>query len=284
MRTSRGRSERDLAAVQAEHPIPRARLLHVVRRDHHGTALAGEIVDQLHELRGAGLVEAGERLVQQQQVARPARARARPARAGAGRRTARRRSRVARSARPTAPSASSARRRSARPGRRHHGSRASVPISATSSALTGIVEARALGLRHRAAAAADRDRPRERLQLAQQHAEERRLAAAVGAQHADAHAALDRERDVLDRGRARVAGGQVAGRRKRAGVLRDDRVYVRHPRLPPVKPLTIASAFAASIFEVSVAAGALGPERVAVQLVTSRSRRSRARESRPPSS
>ena len=115
----------------------RARLLDVVRRDHHAPALATRA--------GRSAPSAARRLARRRpRTARPAaaarppaRARARSARAGAGRRTARRtRDRRARAGpRRRAPRAR--RSRSARPGRRHQGSRESVPISATSSALTG---------------------------------------------------------------------------------------------------------------------------------------------------
>ena len=135
--TTSGAAVRDLAVVQAQHAVPGPRLVDVVRRDQQRVAVGGELVDQLQRARGAGRVHAAERLVEQQQRARPARARGPAARAGAGRRTARRsgRRRGRRGRRAPAPSARA--RRSARPGRRHQGSRESVPISATSSALTG---------------------------------------------------------------------------------------------------------------------------------------------------
>src|SRR5689334_21290994 len=57
-------AERDLAAVQAEDPVPRARLLHVVRGDQQAVAVGGERGEQRLELVRAAGVEAGERLVQ----------------------------------------------------------------------------------------------------------------------------------------------------------------------------------------------------------------------------
>ena len=41
----RGRPERDLPAVEAEHPLEAARLLEVVRGDEQAAAFAGELVE-----------------------------------------------------------------------------------------------------------------------------------------------------------------------------------------------------------------------------------------------
>ena len=63
-----GAAERDLAAVEAEHAIESARLIHVVRRDEHAAALGGEAVDQCCEHLRAGGVHARERLVEQHEA------------------------------------------------------------------------------------------------------------------------------------------------------------------------------------------------------------------------
>jgi hypothetical protein len=62
------RAERDLATVEAEHEIPRARLLDVVRGDQDAVALVSEGLKQLLEAISADSVEPGERLVEQEQL------------------------------------------------------------------------------------------------------------------------------------------------------------------------------------------------------------------------
>src|SRR5581483_8412664 len=79
-----------------------------------------------------------------------------------------------------------------------------------------------------------------RLELAEQDAKERRLAAAVRPEHADALAGGELERDVLDRRRLRlrIRGGEIDGAHEHAHA---------QPLRPPVKPRMIAFAFARSI-------------------------------------
>ena len=79
------------------------------------------------------------------------------------------------------------------------------------------------------------------LQLSEQGPEQRRLAAAVRAEHADPPAGLERERDALEHGRRAVARGEAVDHEERLAH------GSAHPRLPPVKPRTIASALARSI-------------------------------------
>src|SRR3989442_15501525 len=57
-----GRAEGHLAPVQAQHGVPPARLLDVMRCDHHPSLLLGEAVDEPHQPLGARLVDAGKRL------------------------------------------------------------------------------------------------------------------------------------------------------------------------------------------------------------------------------
>ena len=78
----------------------------------------------------------------------------------------------------------------------------------------GVVEPRALGLRHVAAARRELELRRHRLELAQQRAEEGGLAAAVRAQHASARPGRT-ERDAGDRRPAVVARRQIGGRDER---------------------------------------------------------------------
>src|SRR5205085_6078908 len=62
----RGRAERDLAAVEAEHAVEAARLLEVVGRDEEAASLGRELAEQaLEELR-ARPVDARERLVEEE--------------------------------------------------------------------------------------------------------------------------------------------------------------------------------------------------------------------------
>ena len=129
------RPERDLAPVQTQNEVPGPRLLHVVRRDQHAAAFSGE--SSISAISARRFARRRPRTARRAAARpRPGRARAPPERAGADRPRARR-TPVGQVLEADHASAASARSRSARPGRRHHGSRASVPISATSSALTG---------------------------------------------------------------------------------------------------------------------------------------------------
>ena len=106
---------------------------------------------------GARGVQPGEGLVEQQQAARPARARGRSARAGAGRPRGRRTGGRRRSRSPTAPSASRASRRSRAPRPAPPGQARDRPHQGDVERADRVVEARPLGLRD---SAAQRARPR----------------------------------------------------------------------------------------------------------------------------
>ena len=80
--------------------------------------------------------------------------------------------------------------------------------------------------------------PASGAQLAEQHPQQRRLAAAVGPEQGQRLPRRQRELDAGDRRRAVVAGAETG--RPRSGRR-------LHPRLPPVNPRTIESALAASI-------------------------------------
>jgi hypothetical protein len=58
----------DLAAVEAEHLVGAAGLLEVVGGDDDGAALVGQRPDQRFQALGAGAVEAGEGLVEEQDL------------------------------------------------------------------------------------------------------------------------------------------------------------------------------------------------------------------------
>ena len=114
-------------------------------------------------------------------------------------------------------------------------------MSATSSALTGKSSRERSVCGTTAKRAGRAQRPRHGRELAEQDAEERRLAAAVGAQDAHALAGVQRERHVGEHRRRAVAGGQPLG-------LHEDQIpAIGHPRAPAVKPRTIASALARSM-------------------------------------
>ena len=161
------------------------------------------------------------------------------------------------------------------------GSRAPPPRPATDDAHQHdvergdrIVEPGAFGLWHRAAASVDDEEPAPRRELAQQRADQRRLAAAVGAEDADALAALDGERHALEDHRpAAVAGGEVS----RLGLEAADRASLPIPR----EALDHRVGVGRFHLQVRVAAGALRAERVPVQDVVRLGARSRARASSP---
>ena len=191
--TSRGRAERDLAVVEAQHPRP---------------------------ARGPGRRRAWRRAARgPRPAARRTRARSAPRSArstpdsgssssstGASCTSARaistrwrwppesvpKRS-CARSASPTRSSAASAAARSAAATRRNHGVRPYAPISATSCALTGKSSRARSVCGTYAGRPASATSPVAVRQLAEQRAEERRLAAAVGAEHGDDLARRDGE-------------------------------------------------------------------------------------------
>ena len=193
---SRGRAEGDLAAVQAEHEVEAARALDVVARHEQRPALAAQLGEERRRSAGRSPGRRPPAARRAAARARPARARAPAARAGAGRPRARRRAcppvrrepdALERRARRGAVGA--ARRQPPAPVRERAHQRDVERAHRE-------VEPRALGLRHVGGPAAQRDAARERLELAEQGAEERGLAAPVRAQHADGLARVDRERDI----------------------------------------------------------------------------------------
>jgi hypothetical protein len=101
-----------------------------------------------------------------------------------------------------------------------------------------VVEPRPVGLRHRARATVELDRPAERRELAEQRAEQRRLATAVRAEQRDPLARVHVDRHARDRRPAVVARAQVLG-------AQDHRAA--HPVSPPVNPSTIESALCCCI-------------------------------------
>ena len=65
---SRGRADVEQRAAEDERqPVAALRLVHVVRREQHGRALGGEAVDLVPELAPAHRIDAGGRLVEEQQ-------------------------------------------------------------------------------------------------------------------------------------------------------------------------------------------------------------------------
>ena len=161
---------------------------------------------------GARRVEAGERLVEQQQPrVLHERARDQHALALAAGQLAERSSARGRAARPRS-SASSARRRSARPGRpppRQPGQR---PHQRDVERGDRVVEARALGLRHGGRARPRLERPRERRSSPSSTRNSVVLPPPLGPSTRDALAGARRSNVTPRDGRAAaVAGGQVAG-------------------------------------------------------------------------
>src|SRR5207253_2751796 len=86
----------------------------------------------------------------------------------------------------------------------------------------------------------------QRSELAEEDAEERRLAAAVRPEDADPLALLGLERDAAQHHRAAVRGGEALDAQ-------------RHRSRPPLRPRTIASAFACSMPRYVAPADPAGP-------------------------
>ena len=130
-------------------------------------------------------------------------------------------------------------------------------MSATSSALTGKSRRERSVWGTTPGRPGARQPPGDGRELAGQRAEERRLATAVGAEHADALARGDRERRVAQRHGRAVGEHEALGLDEDAGPgleidgrargLQGHGPGIVHPRAPPVKPRTIASAFASSL-------------------------------------
>ena len=204
------RAVRDLLAAQAQDAIPAARLLDVVGGDQQHAALGAQVVEDPHDRLLAGLVDSRERLVEQQHAGvLDERAGDQHALALAARQRAEALARVLGEA--------DALQRSARQ-RAVGGGHAPVPRRARIGAhqrdverADGEVQARALGLRDVRCRAGDRDLAGDARKLAEQGAEQRRLAAAVGPEHGDGLAGERGERHVAQGGRARRVGGVQAG-------------------------------------------------------------------------
>ncbi len=203
-----GSAEGHLVAVEAEHEVEGAGALHVVARHEQRPPLGAQLVEDAVDQRRAGGVDARERLVEQKharvldQRAGEERALALAARQlaeanarGVGEAHALERgcgsvSFCAARRQPPAAGRERAHQRHVERGHRE-------------------VEARALGLGHVRGAAAELDAAGRGLQLAKEHAKQRRLAAAVRAQHADRLAGARLERDVLEHRHAAVARGKL---------------------------------------------------------------------------
>ena len=203
-----GRAERHLTPVQAEDEVERAGALHVVARHEQGAALAAQLREQAVDQRGAGRVDARERLVEEQHAGvLHERAGEQGALALAAGELAERGAGLVRQAdaveRGMGRGAVGAPRRQppASPGERAHEGHV--------ERVDGEVQPGALRLGDVRGPPGHPDRPGGRLEIAQQRSEQRRLAAAVGAQHADGAAGVDAERHVAQDGRAAVAGGEV---------------------------------------------------------------------------
>ena len=144
------------------------------------------------------------------------------------------------SARPTRPSAARAAARPPAPGPLPPRQARQRAHQRDVERADRVVEPRALGLGHVPERARRRETAVYRGELAEQGPEQRRLAAAVRAEHADPLPGLERERDVLEHGRPAVSRRQPLD-------LEQRRAHPAQLSLPPVKPRTIASAFARSI-------------------------------------
>src|SRR5262249_19911809 len=156
-----------------EDAVPAARLLEVVRRDQQASPFAGELVEQRCEQLGARDVDAAERLVQQEGVrvlderASPEYALPLPARKPAEHR-------AGLVAQPDTLERLETALALTPPGRAPPASRRQRSHQRDVERGDGIVEARTLGLRHVAEAPRSRDRSGQRVQLAEQDAEEGR--------------------------------------------------------------------------------------------------------------
>ena len=209
VRTSPGAPEGDLLAVQADDAIPAAGLLDVVRGDQQDPALRPQLTEHGLDPRGAGGVDARQRLVEQQHagvleqragdqdaLALAAGQRAEPPACAVGEADAVERiaRRVALGARERAPG-----RRAAVGAHQHDVERADREV-----------EPGPVGLRHVGRPALELDLAAAHGQLAEHGAEQRGLAAAVGAEDGRDRARLERE----------VHAGQHLGARRVAAAQR----------------------------------------------------------------
>ena len=205
-----GRAERDLAPVQAEHEVVAAGALDVVARHEQRSSLGAQLGEHRVDQLGAGGVHARERLVEQQHGRvlhqRPCQ---QGALALAARQLAERNVRLRGQADPVEGrprgGALTAPRRQPPAAVRERAHQRHVQRAYRE------VEPGALGLRDVGRPAAHPHRAGERLELSDQGAEERGLAAAVGSEHAHRLAGLGAERDVAQDRAAAVAGGEALG-------------------------------------------------------------------------
>ena len=231
------RAERDLAPVEAEDAVPAARLLEVVRRDQDAAALASQLVEKAFEQVGARLVDARERLVEEEDRRvldeRAADEHALPLAAGELAELLLRQVAQADALQRRKPERALAAAERAPP--RHPRERAHQRDVERGDR---VVEPRALRLRDETEPGRNANRAAHHPQLAEECPEERGLAAAVRPEDADPFARVHLEGHVLEHRRPAVARCEV--------VDGDERAH-RQVTFPPLRPRAIASAFACSI-------------------------------------
>src|SRR4051794_1146412 len=275
-----GRAERDLAPVQAEDPLPRASLADVVGRDQQRPPLPPQLLEQGLDTRGAGRVDARQRLVEQHHRRvldqRPGDQHALALAAGE----------LAEALARPVVEADARERREARP---------AVEAAIERRAAVGAhqrdvergnreVEPRPLGLGHVGGRAGELGRAAAVRQLPEQRAEERALAATVGAEDRDDLAGLGGEAHCADRvGAPAGAAGEPLGADERghARLLRGAEVrrwpWVVIAGAAKTAPATIAIAGPAETLTASASHSATRPSTAASAPVPSwSSRRSRA--------
>ena len=224
-----GRAEGHLAAVQAEHEVEAARALHVVARHEQRAALVAQLGEQRRRSAARWPGRRPRAARRAAAPARPARAPARAARAGAGRPTARRTRTPACSARPDAlerraggGALAAPRRQPPAPvGERAHQRHVERAHAGSRAACARSGPRRPGGRRARTVPAAGASSPEQR-------AEQRGLAAAVGAEHADGLARAGARR----RPRAARAPPAVAGRERLGRATAGARLRSQRPRAP----------------------------------------------------
>src|SRR4051812_46422648 len=199
-----GRAEGDLPAVEAQHEVPRLRLLDVVGGDEQPAALDAELAQQPLEQRRARAVEPAEGLVEQQHGrVLDERAGDEDALALAAREVAERRARQV--AQPDAlqrtPGGAAVVASGAPPPRQPRDRAHERDVERADRE----VQARALRLGDDRAALWSEKGPRERGEVARECPQQRRLAATVGPEHGDALAPAQGERDVAQHGHPAVA-------------------------------------------------------------------------------
>src|SRR3954469_2899980 len=212
--------ERDLPAVEAEHAVPRPGLVGVVGRHEQRAPLRPQRVEEGLDPRGARRVDARQGLVEQQDAGvLHERAGDQHALALAARQRA---EALALPLREPDPSERGARRGAIGPREAPEPARAPVgPHQRDVEGRDGEVEARALRLRHIRRAAGELDGAPALGQLAQQRAEQRALAAAVGAEHRDDLTGADGEADLRQRvGAGAIAAGEPLDAHERAAHAR----------------------------------------------------------------